>query len=116
MEGKTAGVVRRYDVDSCPHQPKGQLVFTSRYLPWMGDDPKEIPFARATITSVRPGTVGAFRKDKMIAEQDGFENPAVWHGHLNQLYRGIADNVSVFHISFKIEEVDKNAGRQREAG
>jgi len=57
--------------------------------------------------------VAQFRKDKMLPQQDGFANGAVWHGHLAQLYKGIKDDESVFHITFRIDEVDKNAGAQK---
>jgi len=110
MEGKTAGIVRRYD-GACPHEVGSQLVFASEYLPWAprGEDGKRkaVPFARGTIVSLRPGSVGQFRKDKMLAETDGYANPNVWHGHLRQFYKGIPDDANVFHITFRLEEVDK---------
>lgn len=107
VEGKTAGAVRRYPKGECPHRAGSQIVFTSKFLPWTPDDGKPVPFARGTIVSARPGTVGSFRKDNRLAEHDGFANGAVWHGHLCQLYNGIKDDESVYHISFRIDEVDK---------
>lgn len=104
MESKAAGVVRRYPVGKCPHKPGSQLVFTSPFFP--GKEGKEFPFARATITSVRPGTVKQFRKDKMLPRMDGFANGAVWEGHLQQFYHGIGDDASVYHVSFKIDNID----------
>ena len=109
MNGKTAGAVRRYPEGDCPHAPGGQIIFSSKYLPWVPGN-KSIVFAKGTIVSVRPGTVERFRKDNRLAEQDGFANAAVWHGHLNQLYKGIKDDEFVYHITFRVDEVDKNAG------
>jgi len=109
VAGKTAGAVRRYPAGECPHSAGGQIVFTSRYLPWVKDG-KSFIFAKGTIVSMRPGTVGRFRKDNRMAEQDGFANGPTWHGHINQLYAGIKDDESVYHITFKIEDVDRSAG------
>jgi len=114
VEGKCAGVVRRYERGACPHAVGSQIVFSSKFLPWLPhDDDRSIPFAQGTIVSVRPGTVGQFRKDQRLAETDGFANGPVWHGHLNQLYKGIGDDASVYHITFKLEEIDKTAGVEK---
>lgn len=113
INGKSCGVVRRYD-GKCPHKAGSEIVFTSKFLPWLAqDDERSIPFAKGIVVSVRPGTVGGFRKDNTMAERDGFSNGAVWHGHLNQHYRGIGDDVPVHHVTFKLEEVDKNAGKEK---
>jgi hypothetical protein len=55
--------------------------------------------------------VGQFRKDDNLAKQDGFANGQVWHGHLNQFYNGIMDSENVYHITFRLDEIDKDAGR-----
>jgi len=115
MEEKAAGIVRRYPKGECPYKVGDEIAFTSRFIPWMRDD-KSVPFAKATITSLRPGTVDQFRKDNKMAEHDGFANGNTWHGHLNQFYRGIKDGESVYHISFRLTEVDKQAGQQRDPG
>lgn len=107
MEGKSGGVVRKYGGD-CPHKAGNDIVLTSKYLPWTGDDGKSVPFAKGVIVSVRPGTVARFRKDKMIAQTDGFGSPPAWHGHLNMLYQGIRDDESVHHITIRIDAVDKD--------
>jgi len=115
MEGKTAGAVRKYPKGECPHKAGSQIAFTSKFLPWMEGDRKSVPFARGTIVSVRPGTVGSFRKDNRLAKQDGFANGNVWHGHLCQLYDGIKDDESVYHITFRVDKVDTKAGQQKQA-
>jgi len=115
MEDKACGVVRPYPDGACPHRVGSELVFTSKFLPWMGDSDQSVPFAKATIVSVRPGTIGAFRKDDQLAERDGFANGEVWLGHLRQIpgYEDIGDDVSAYHITFRLIEVDKDAGRQK---
>jgi|GEM_PF-5551904 len=113
MEGKCAGIVRRYPKGTCPHSANGELVFTSKFLPWTPDDGKPIPFGKATVVSVRPGTVAQFRKDKRLPITDGFANGEVWFGHLSQFYGGISDDESVCHITFRVNEIDKKAGMQK---
>lgn len=111
MEEKSAGVVRRYPSGECPYKVGDEIVFTSRFIPWMKDE-KPVPFAKATITSVRPGTIGSFRKDDRQAKHDGFANANTWHAHLNQFYRGIKDDDSAVHLSFRVIEIDKQAGQK----
>jgi len=107
-EGRCCGVVRRYPPNECPHKPGSLLQFSSSFLPEMPpSDNTQVVFATATIVSVRPGTVASFRKDDMLARQDGFENGPVWHGHLNQYYKGIPDDASVYHITFRIDSTYK---------
>jgi len=106
LEGKASGVVRRYG-ESCPHEPGNEIVFTSKYLAGTKDPTQEVPFAKGQVVSVRPGTVGQFRKDKMLAEKDGYANGNVWYGHMSQLYKGISDDTQVHHVSFRIVELDK---------
>ena len=114
MEGRSCGFVRRYSPpEGCPHKSNSQIVFTSKYLPWTPDDGKSIPFAKATVVSVRPGTVGSFRRDNRQAGDDGFANGEVWVGHLRQIrgYEDIDDAAPVYHVKFRIDEIDKKAGR-----
>jgi hypothetical protein len=112
MEGKACGVVRKCLEGKCPHKAGSKIVFTTKFLPWMDGD-QSVPFAKATVVSVRPGTVGGFRRDRMLAGQDGFANGEVWHGHLNQFYGGICNSDSVYHITFRIDEIDKKAGLKK---
>lgn len=106
MSGQADGVVRMYG-GGCPHKVGNEIVLTSKTLDSSG---RSIPFARATITSIRPGTVGEFSRDPMIAEMDGFENPAVWLGHLRVVYPGIREGEQVTHIRFRLVEMDREAG------
>jgi hypothetical protein len=108
MEGRASGCSRVYG-NGCPHRIGGELVLTSRYLDLEGRD---IPFAKAQVVSIRPGTVGEFRRDKMLAEIDGYANGEVWFGQMNQMYKGLKDTDKVYHIKFRIIEIDKQAGRR----
>ncbi|MBN2258209.1 MAG: hypothetical protein JW704_10345 [Anaerolineaceae bacterium] len=110
MEGRASGVARKYGKD-CPHVVGAELVLTSDTLDGSG---RHIPFARATVTSVRPGTVGQFRKDKIQAEKDGYQSGEHWYGNLRQMYRGLNDTDKMHHISFLIIEIDKQAGQRDE--
>lgn len=111
MDGRAVGIVRKYDTKmGCPHAPNSQIVLT---LEGNDNDGKkrQVAFAKATVISVRPGTVGRFRKDKMLAQQDGFDNEVAWYTHFsNMLYKGIGDDVKVHHITFRIEKMEKKAG------
>ena len=109
MEGVATGVTRKYH-GSCPHQVKGELVLTSRYLEPDGNRP--IPFARATITSIRPGTAGQFRRDNIQAKKDGYQSGAHWFGNINRMYNGIKDSDEMHHLSFRIVQIDKLAGQR----
>ncbi len=104
MEGKASGVTRRYPQGECPHRIGSQLVFVTEHA---SRDSRPTPFATATIVSVRPSTIGALSRDEMTVEKDGFSTGPEWKGHLNQLYRGVSDNDSVYHISFRIDEMNK---------
>lgn len=106
MDGKASGVVRKYE-GNCPHDVGSQLVFTSDVL---DDSGRQIPFCEATIISVRPGTVGQFESDEMIPQMDGFDNGSMWAAHLSVLYGGLKKTDHVFHIRFKIDQIDKMAG------
>ncbi len=105
MAGRASGAARRYE--ECPHQVGNEMVLTSKYL---DDSGRSIPFARAIITSIRPGTAGQFRRDAVIAEKDGYKNGEHWFGNLRQMYSGLRDNDKMFHLSFNIVEIDKQAG------
>lgn len=108
MEGSASGCARKYG-NECPHKPGSEIVLTSRFLDSSG---RSIPFAKANVVSVRPGTVGEFRRDPMIAEMDGYPNGEVWFGQLSQMYRGMKDSEKIFHIRFMITDIDKKAGRR----
>lgn len=111
MEEKSAGIVRRYQRGECPYKVGDEIVFTSRFIPWMRDA-NSVPFAKATVTSVRPGTIGSFRKDDRQAKHDGFANANTWYAHLNQFYLGIKDDDPACHLSFRLTEIDKQAGKE----
>lgn len=109
MEGKATGVVRKYG-DTCPHMVGDVIALTSQYL---DESKRNIPFCKATIISIRPGTIGQFRGDPMIAEMDGYANGNVWLGQMNQIYGGILTNDDkVFHLKLRLEEIDKESGRK----
>jgi hypothetical protein len=107
MEGRATGCTRKYG-DVCPHVPGAEIIFTSKFLDLSG---KSVPFARAQVVSVRPGTVGEFRRDSMIAEIDGYPNGEVWYGQMGVMYKGVKDTDKMHHIKFRIIEIDKQAGR-----
>lgn len=110
MTGMATGCTRKYG-DNCPHRPGAEIVFTSKSMDLTGGD-RSIPFARAQVVTVRPGTVGEFRRDPMIAEMDGYENGEVWYGQMKVLYGGLRDSEKMHHIKFRIIEIDKQAGRR----
>lgn len=111
MEGKASGVVRKYG-DACPHNVGDEIALTSLYL---DESKRNIPFCKAAVISVRPGTVGQFKQDPMIAEMDGYPNGLVWFGQINQMYGGtLTDDDKVFHLKLRIEEIDKEAGRRED--
>lgn len=107
MAGKVCGIVRRYS--DCPHVRGERLVFTSKFLDNSG---RNIPFATAEVQTVRPGTIGEFKRDPIIARMDGYANGEHWLGQLKQLYPGISDTDKVYHIKFFMKEMDKSAGRR----
>lgn len=111
MSGKASGAARKYDV--CPHKAGAEIVFTSKYLDTSG---RSIPFAKATISSVRPGTVGQFRRDQMVAAMDGYENGEHWFGMMSIMYPGLQDSDEITHIKFRITEMDRDAGRRPDMG
>lgn len=114
MEGKATGIIMRYDVASgCPHKVKGELVFTNGDIDPTGK--RQVPFGRATIVSIRPGTVNQFCSDKGIYEMDGFPNGTSMKAHLRVKYKGIPDTANVFHIRFRMEEIDRKAGLRGDA-
>ncbi len=104
MDGTATGVTRRYAAGECPHKPGSQLVFTTEFMARNGHP---VAFATATIVSVRPSTIGELSRDKMTVMKDGFSTGPEWKGHLNQFYRGVKDDDSVCHISFRIDEMSK---------
>lgn len=105
MNGKACGVIRRYD--SCPYSIGDQIVFTSKFL----DNERNIPFAKATIVSIRPGTLRELSRDDRIVEYDGYSNGTVLEGYLSKFYGGTLNSDSkVYHLKFRIDEMDKLAG------
>jgi hypothetical protein len=107
MEGKAYGIVRRYV--ECPHKRGTVIVFTSKFLDGSGRD---IPFAKVEIQTIRPGTVGIFKRDPIISEIDGYQNGEHWLGQMRQLYPGIGDDEKLYHLKFVVKELDREAGRR----
>jgi hypothetical protein len=105
MAGKADGATRKYD--TCPHKAGNEIVLTSKFL---DRSERSIPFAKAIVTSVRPGTVGEFRRDQSVAEMDGYPNGEVWVGQMRVMYPGLADADKLTHIRFRITELDRDAG------
>ena len=113
QEGRATSVTRQYG-KSCPHEPGAQIVLTSRYVG--PPDEGEIPFAVATITSVRPATIAEMRRDERLCKMDGFSGPAEWHGHFLRMYPGAQDDTAVHRLQLRIDEMDKDvADRVRQA-
>lgn len=110
MSGLASGCARKYD-GGCPHKPGGEIVLTSKYIDASGQG-RSIPFAKVEVVSVRPGTVGEFRMDPVIAEIDGYENGEVWFGQMSQLYRGLKNTDEIYHIKWRVLEIDRQAGRR----
>lgn len=107
MSGRAGGCARKYG-DECPHKPGDEIVLSSRFL---SPADNSIPFAKAQVVSVRPGTVAEFRRNPMIAEMDGYPNGEVWFGQMNVMYKGLKEDEKMHHIKFRILEIDKDAGR-----
>lgn len=108
QEGKASSVTRPCPAGH-PYKVGGEVLFTSAFVSGEG---KEIPFARATITSVRPITVGEMRRDKRLCQLDGFANGGEWFGHLRTRYRTIRDEDKLVRLQFKLEEMDKDVGNR----
>ena len=108
LEGKAVGAVRKYDPKvGCPHKPGSELILTSKFMP--GFEGQSVPFAKAEITSVRPGTAAQFRKDDHIGQMDGYKNAAAWWAYFSgQMYAGIKDSEPLHHVQFRILEMDKD--------
>jgi hypothetical protein len=105
QNGKATSLTRLW-ADPSPYVVGNPVVLTSRYVgvPEEG----EIPFAIATIVSIRPVTVGEMRRDARLCQMDGFRNPAEWLGHLQTRYRGIADSARLVRLQLRIDEMDKD--------
>ncbi len=106
--GTLHGVIRRYANDvGCPHDPGGEIIFTSKFL--RKHEGKEVPFAKGTVVSVRPGTVGEFRRSDVIAQMGGYANGVAWHTYFaTQQYPGIRDDERVYNIQVRVTDVDKS--------
>lgn len=108
MEGRASGVVRKYG-DSCPHFRGEKIVLTSKFLDLSG---RSIPFAKVEVMTVRPGSIGEFRRDPFISQIDGYDNGEHWMGQMRMLYPGTNEDEKVFHIKFNVVELDRDAGRR----
>jgi len=105
QEGGARSVTRRYP-SGCPHQVGAQIILSSEYADPPATD--EVPFAVATIVSVRPITVGAMRRTPELCQMDGFGSPAEWHGHLLRLYPGLSDDAQLYRLQLRVDEMDKH--------
>lgn len=106
MSGTGAGFARKYD-GGCPLNVGDTLILTSLYLDGSG---RNIPFAKAHIQTIRPGTVREFREDNVLAEIGGYPNGNVWYGHMNQMYPGLGDTDKMYFFKVQVFEIDKDAG------
>jgi hypothetical protein len=92
----------------CPYKQGDEIVIVSEHL--RDQEGQPVPLAKATIVSVRPGTVGGFRSDPMIAQVDGYENSAIWHTYYTKVIeKGIRDDTPVFHLKFKVDDIEQKA-------
>ena len=116
LEGRAVGAVRKYDsAEGCPHKSGAEIVLTSRFMP--GFEGQAVPFARAQVVTVRPGTAAQFRKDDHIGQMDGYENAAAWWAYFSgHMYRGVKDSEKLYHVQFRIIQMDKNPQKGGEAG
>jgi len=108
MEGKVVGFARKYP-GGCPHSPGSEIILTSKYLDRSG---RNIPFAKVEVQTVRPGTVGSFRRDSIIAEMDGYGSGEHWFGQMRQMYGGLKSDEEMYHMKFRVKEIDKKAGQR----
>lgn len=108
LENKAVGVVRKYDPKmGCPHTIGSEIVLVSKFMP--GFEGQSVPFAKAQIVSVRPGTAAQFRKDDHVGQMDGYSNAAAWWGYFSgQMYKGTKDSELLHHIQFRVTEVEKH--------
>lgn len=88
------------------------MVLTSRYVGGDG----ETPFAIATVVSVRPTTVQEMMREPRLCSMDGFESPAVWHGHFRTRYPGIGDAARLMRLQLRIDEMDKDVAERLMGG
>jgi len=111
LEGRATGAVRRYSEDhGCPHEPGSEIVLTSPFLDGKGT---HIPFAKAVVISVRPGTLAQFARDEGIARMDGFRVAKEWESWVKKiLYPGIHDDAKVYHLKLRLSDVDKTYARR----
>jgi len=108
QEGKASSVTRPCPAGH-PYAVGGKLLLTSEFVAHTG---KETPFATATITSVRPITVGEMRRDKRLCQMDGFSGGPEWYGHLRQRYKTLRDEDKLIRLQFKLEEMDKDVANR----
>ncbi len=107
MQGKLGGAVRRYDKKmGCPHRAGADILITSKFT---RENPgTDTPIAEGQIVSVRPGSVGDFRRNDTVAQIDGFPNAVAWHTYFSRhVYPGIKDTEPVHHIQMRVTKIEK---------
>lgn len=109
LSGEADGVTREYPgPGGCPHKPGDKMILSSR-----ASDPEnkqEMPFAGATVMTVRPCTIGERRKDNRLAKLDGFSGGEDWYMHFSKiLYRRDFDPSQMTHrLQLRIEKMEKD--------
>lgn len=107
MQGKFGGAVRKYDPKSgCPHKPGSKILVSSKFT---RENPgKDTPIAEGMVVSVRPGTVGEFKKNDSLAKLDGFANAQSWYTYFaRHVYPGVRDDEQVFHVQMRLTQIEK---------
>lgn len=108
MSGNAHGVIRKFHGE-CPIKVGDEIVFVSQYLDNSG---RKIPFGMARVIAVQPGSFGEFKRNKMIIEMDGYPNSDVMQGNLSSFIGPIKDVEKVYHIQFRMSELDQKAGKR----
>lgn len=112
QEGRATVITRRYDPTmGCPHEVGKQITLSSAYLD--SHPGQEMPFAVATVVSIRPCNARELREDdlpgmKGAPRTDGFPNGEAWFAHLGIMYPGIGDDVPLHRIQFRIDDMEKD--------
>jgi hypothetical protein len=93
-----------------PYAAHGGLMLASQYVPGT-DGVKPMPFATATITSVRPTTVEAMRRDAEACKLDGFSSPAAWWGHMRLNFKSVHAGDRLVQIQFHVDRMEKDPSK-----
>jgi len=104
VDGSSDGVTRMYPT-GCPHDVGAEIILTSRFL--VGHRDEDLPFARATIKSIRPATVDERERDDKLAKMDGFVSGREWAIYFRQMYGPVAGRQECFRLQLRIDKMDK---------